>query len=586
MNAPVPALRVEDLSVAVEARQGLLGGKRLRPILKAVGFALWPGEVLAIVGESGSGKSVLLRALLKLLSAQPGVVSGRVDYQLKDAGAVSLYGEALGHAKALAKQERAFARLRGSAIGLLLQSGKTALNPRWTVGWHLGLAMSRAGGFADAPSGAPSDARAQADWLAKLGFQAPSALLSRRPHELSGGMAQRVMLAVVLARRPEMLFLDEVTTGIDVRLQAEMLRFLSELHQSEGFSALFVTHDLGVARQLSDRVLIMKAGEVVEQAQTSNLFSGIGVTRAYTQRLMQLGHHSVVEQIEASQRPEVLPVPELVSELPGAVTEAPEAAPLLEGRALSKRFGGLQALSAVNVTLRPGIALALVGESGSGKTTLARILTGLLAPDSGELRFEGEVMTPATRTLTARFRRSRALLFQDPYASLNPELTPEASLIEGYRLHQGLSLREAKREARLALESLGLASRAKDPLYKLSGGERRRVSLMRCLSSQKRIYLLDEPTAGLDAEHREGVAARIREARDKDPALSLLVVSHNLSFVLGVADEVMVMQKGACLEQLSVAAFSRQDGAKHPYTRSLWQASSYVAGVGPPPAEL
>lgn len=585
MSAAV--MRLEGLSVAFQR------GPRLVEVVKDVGFSVGPGEILAIVGESGSGKSVTLKAALHLLRGAPGVIGGQLSYQFSDGQRVEPYAGlstsvacrreagALSAARVppgfSARVERRMRPIRGTKIGLALQDGRAALDPSWTIGRQLRRAIS---------AGSPRLREAQAEaWLARLGFSDPRRAMAARPHQLSGGMAQRAMLAVVLAREPELLLLDEITTGLDVSLQAAVLELLSRLQAEVGFSAVLVTHDLGVARSVSERVLIMRHGEVMEEAGTTDLFTGRVRASSYTGRLLQLGHHEPLSRLSPvdSRLPgahSVLPIP------PPAEASEPPAPPTVRLQGVAKRFGSLAALSRLDLEIAPGSCLALVGESGSGKTTLSRIIAGLGRPSEGEVQVEGRALSSLSPAEVRAFQRRRAVLFQNPYTSLNPQASARALLVEGLRLHQGLTPPEAEGEAARLLARVQLSARADQPLYQLSGGERRRVGLLRTLYSDASLFLLDEPTSGLDAEHRSLVSELIQEARQRRPQCSLLVVSHDLGFVMGVADRVIVLYRGQLVEDLQAADFSDLAFAHHPYTQALWDASRFVAGVAPAPAPL
>jgi peptide/nickel transport system ATP-binding protein len=588
-DGPAPApwsgesiLEVDGLTTQFEV------GGRVVTAVDRVSLTVEPGEIVAIVGESGSGKSVLLQSILGLVRGRPGVVSGAVTLRLSGqviepfAGIEDVVSAGVPAAprRWLAQVEQRFAGIRGTGVGLVLQNGRAALDPYWTVGRQLMAALAARGG-----DKRPDRAEAMA-WLERLGFEHPEVIAAAHPHELSGGMAQRAMLAVVLAREPKLLFLDEITTGLDVSLQASVLKLLRRLHQQVGFSALLITHDLGIARGISQRTVIMRRGRVVQAGDTEALFERRVRLAPYTRELLEQGQTETMERTD------------LIEDLQ---LDAPAArGPVVEAAAVVKRFGarrrlwgrrgppGVMALDHVSVAIQPGECVALVGESGSGKTTLSRILVGLLRADDGKVAFDGQELTRLGARGVEAFRRRRTILFQNPYTSLNPEMTAEEVVAEALVLYRDISPHVAKAAASSLLEETHLGHRAKQRLAQLSGGERRRVGLVRAMQSNADLIVLDEPTAGLDSVHRRDVAEMIWGCRSHKPDRALVIVSHDLGFVSRVADRIAVLYRGHLVEDVSVGDFLNHGTLHHPYTQLLWDASRYVAGVQPnltmPPA--
>ncbi|MCA9552569.1 MAG: ABC transporter ATP-binding protein [Myxococcales bacterium] len=564
--APSPArgtavLEVDGLTTRFEV------GGRLVTAVDRVSLTVQPGEIVAIVGESGSGKSVLLQSILGLVRGRPGVVSGSVTLRVGEqviepfSGIEQAVRGRAAPRRWLATVERRFAGVRGTGVGLVLQNGRAALDPFWTVGRQLMAALTDKGGAK------PTLQEAYA-WLERLGFDHPEVIAAAHPHELSGGMAQRAMLAVVLAREPKLLFLDEITTGLDVSLQASVLKLLRRLHQQVGFSALLITHDLGIARGISQRTVIMRRGRVVQAGDTEALFERRLRLDPYTRELLEQG------QVEAMERTDL--IEDLHLDAPAA------RGPLAEADAVVKRFGaGMVALDQVSVAIQGGECVALVGESGSGKTTLSRILVGLLKADAGKVAFDGQALAGLGSRGGDAFRRRRTILFQNPYTSLNPEMRAEEVVAEALVLYRDISPQVARDAAEALLEETHLGHRAKQRLALLSGGERRRVGLVRAMQSNADLIVLDEPTAGLDAVHRRDVAQMIWGCRSHKPDRALVIVSHDLGFVSQVADRIVVLYRGTVVEDVSVNDFLNQGTTHHPYTQLLWDASRYVAGVQP-----
>jgi len=530
-------LRVEGLHARFDTARGPVHAVR------GVDLELRRGEVLGIVGESGSGKSVLLKSLVGLARGSRGVTAGEIAYRFDDSETKPYAGLAdarLGTRRWRSTLERRFAGVRGKRVGLVLQNGRAALDPYFTVGRQL--------------ANAAGDPDAVGRWLERMGFDDPYSVAKRYPHELSGGMAQRAMLAIVLARRPEILLLDEITTGLDVSLQASVLSLLRELHSESTFSAIIVTHDLGVARTVSDRVMIMRGGEAVQTAETEALFSRSIELQPYTEQLLS-----------SSQLP---PATSSTNPTTDVAVTMKGVRKRFTKRGLFGGFGGkhsVAALSDVNLTVRPGECVAIVGESGSGKTTLARILVELIRADAGLIDKGG---------------RDSQILFQNPYTSLNPKMRADAAVAESLQLHADLDRDEADRQARALLASAGLGDKSHQILQSLSGGERRRIGLLRTMASKAPLVVLDEPSSGLDAVYRADVIAMIADAQKADPQRVFCVISHDLGFVSCVADRVFVLFRGRVVESCTVPQLIDRDAPHHPYTQLLLESSRLVAGLG------
>lgn len=565
-------------------------GGSFRRVLAGISFSLIRGEIVAIVGESGSGKSILLQSILGLARGRPGVVAGQVVVRTRagevlrpleglESAVVRSFGvdgktERVKVARGwTAKVEARSAALRGRIVGLALQNGRASLDPFWRIGPQIRDSLrARHHGLGT------NELRERGEaWLRRMDFQDPRRIADAYPHELSGGEAQRAMLAVVLAREPEILFLDEITTGLDVSLQAKVMDLVQDLHGDLGFSALMITHDLGIARAMSRRTLVMKHGRLVQSAGTQALFEGAVQLDPYAAQLLDASERSPRARKRLEIAPDGAAVPILRVEAQGVTKSFARSGLLGLGR--SKTEERIRALSDVSLLVHRGECLALVGESGSGKTTLSRILVGLLSADSGGVVHDGREITRLHGRELALFKRNRTILFQNPYTSLNPAMRAEEVMEEALRHFRGMNAGEAREAARSSLEEMGLGGAVGKHLRRLSGGERRRIGLLRAMLSEADLIVLDEPTAGLDAVHRMQVAELIWTCRRKPSQPCIVVVSHDLGFVGNVADRIAVLYKGLKVEEAEVGALSDGCRLQHPYSRELWVASNFVAGI-------
>ncbi len=499
-------LDVQDLRVSFDTEAGPVQA------VDGVSFCVNPGEVVALVGESGSGKSVTAMSLLGLTRPLGARVSGAATFE-----GTELVGSG----------EAALRRVRGGRAAMVFQDPMSSLNPVLRVGDQIAeqiraheptttrrRALERAGGLLERV-GIGGAAGAGSRGLARATAAGLSPRLRAFPHELSGGMRQRVMIAMALSCSPSLLIADEPTTALDVTTQAQILDLLRELRAQTGVAILLVTHDLGVVADIAERILVMQAGQLVEQGTAGQVVNE--PQHPYTQTL--LGAYRT------------------------RLTRAPRSGgtPLLETRELSVRFGATQALDGVSLTLHEGETLGLVGESGCGKTTLLRCLVRLTKPTAGTVSFRGTDVTHASRRQLQPVRRELQMVFQDPQASLNPRRRVD------WILATGLSLREvprAQRRGRAAelLERVGLTAAHLDRFpHELSGGERQRVGIARALSCEPLALLLDEPVSSLDATVRAQVLELLVRLQE-ELNLSYLLVSHDMAVVQDVSDRVAVMR--------------------------------------------
>ncbi|WP_020017682.1 dipeptide ABC transporter ATP-binding protein [Promicromonospora sukumoe] len=533
-DRPAPLLRVRGLEVAYGDT----------PVVRGVDLDVARGERVAIVGQSGSGKSTVVAALLRLL---PG--AGRIT-----GGTVELDGEDL-----TAAGEARMRAVRGGRIGLVPQDPGTNLNPAMRLGDQVADAL-RAHGLRG-----PAVRQRVHELLEEAGVPEPERRAKQFPHEFSGGMRQRVLIAIALAREPELLLADEPTSALDVTVQRRILDHLVALAESRGTAMILVTHDLGLAADRADRVIVMLDGEVVEQGTPEQVLRA--PQHEYTRRLVAAAPAVVVAQGEA----------EAPSERPGAAegtgADAPSSADVVTVRDLVKEYrvrgrgGVLRAVDEVSFSVPRGGTTALVGESGSGKTTVSRILLGLEAPTSGEALVDGRSISGAARAERRALRRRVQPVFQDPYASLDPTHTVERVVDEPLRIF-GIGDRESRR-ARVA-ELLDQVALPRDVAHRhpgaLSGGQRQRVAIARALAPGPELLVLDEAVSALDVLVQEQILDLLADLQER-LGVSYLFISHDLAVVRGIADNVVVLRQGRVEEQGSVDDVFHSPRAA--YTRDL-----------------
>ncbi len=560
-------LSIQNLKVAF--RLGERGATTLARAVNGVSFDIPENSTLALVGESGSGKSVTAMSILNLLpdnAQRTGVILYRGSDLLK-ASRPELQG------------------LRGREIACVFQDPMSSLNPVFTVGAQLAEPLIKHLGM----GGRAALARAEA-LLAEVGMPEPKRRLSAYPHELSGGQQQRVMIAMALACEPKLLIADEPTTALDVTIQRQILELLAGLQQKHRMSVLFISHDLGVVGEIADSVVVMRHGVVREQGPVAQIFSA--PVDPYTRALLACRPSLVDTPARLTVIDEHIAGGTAVTTASAAVKD-PNAPVVLEVRALAKSFFlkvGLfgkrefKAVQGVNFKLKRGHTLGVVGESGSGKTTMGLTLLRLHEPTGGEVIFDGQNLLTLSDRERQLMRRRIQIVFQNPYASLNPRFTIGQTLVEPMTIH-GIGADSAEREARaralLVKVGLGPDAMAKYP-HEFSGGQRQRVAIARCLTLNPEVLVLDEAVSALDVSVQAQVLNLLRDLQD-ELGLSYVFISHDLAVVRFISDEVLVMKDGEVVEQASAAqilAAPQQD-----YTRRLlgavprgWVAPASITG--------
>jgi peptide/nickel transport system ATP-binding protein len=534
--------------------------------VRGVSFDVAENSTVALVGESGSGKSVTAMSVLKLLP-ENAERSGRILWQGRDLLQSSL---------------RELQALRGREIACVFQDPMSSLNPVFDVAHQLTEPLRRHMGLGRRQA----LARAQ-ELLAEVGIPEPRRRLTSYPHELSGGQQQRVMIAMALACEPRLLIADEPTTALDVTIQRQILELLDRLKAERQMSLLFISHDLALVGEIADRVVVMRHGTIREQGPVARIFEA--PQDEYTQALLACRPRLDDNPRRLMVIGDPLPVPGgRPASLAAGADRPPQgrraldpAAPVvLEVRALAKSFWLRQgvfgrrefkAVQNVNFALRRGRTLGVVGESGSGKTTLGLTLLRLHEPTAGEVIFDGRNLLALGERERLLMRRRIQIVFQNPYASLNPRFTIGQTLLEPMVIH-GIGQHTVEREARARalLEKVGLDGRAfgKYP-HEFSGGQRQRVAIARCLTLNPEVLVLDEAVSALDVSVQAQVLNLLSDLQE-EYGLSYVFISHDLAVVRFISDEVLVMKDGVVVEQASaeqILAAPRED-----YTKRLLAA--------------
>ncbi|MGJ8532191.1 MAG: ABC transporter ATP-binding protein [Alphaproteobacteria bacterium] len=515
-------LEVRDLSVEFHTLHGQVKA------VQSVSFHLDPGETLVILGESGSGKSVSASAVMNLIDMPPGeITSGEVLYRGKSL--LDMTGE----------ERRA---INGAKIAMIFQDPLAHLNPVYSVGWQIIEMMTT--------HGMPSDQAKQRaiELLLRVGIPDPETRMRAYPHQFSGGQRQRLMIAMALALKPDILIADEPTTALDVTVQAQILALLKELQAETGMGLLLITHDLGVVAEVADNVVVMNAGEIVESGPAGEVYAN--PQHPYTKRLIASapGRGEMAEPVKA----------------PGE--------PLLRLEGLSKSFGKFEALKDASLTVMPGEIVAIVGESGSGKSTLAKTLLRLEEPTSGEAFYKGRDLFKMSPKELFGMRRDIQMVFQDPTQSLNPRMSVYDLISEAWVIHPEI-LPKPKWRERVA-ELLGLVGLSPDHArrypHQFSGGQRQRIAIARVLALEPKLVVCDEAVSALDVSIQAQVIDLLDGLR-RDFGLSYIFIAHDLPVVRDFADRVVVMQGGRIVEEGTVRQIF--EAPRNDYTRALLAAS-------------
>jgi peptide/nickel transport system ATP-binding protein len=531
-SAGAKLLEVEHLSVDVRR-----GDQSIR-LVRDVSFSVDAGRTLGIVGESGSGKSVSAMSLIRLLPPTLEIATGTVRFDGRDLATLT---------------EPQLRSIRGREIGVVFQDPQNSLNPAYTIGNQLVETLRAHTEL----SRAAANKRA-IELLDRVGIHRAAARMNDFPHQLSGGMAQRVMIALAISLDPKLLIADEPTTALDVTVQAQILGLLRSLQRDIGMGLLIISHDLSVIAETADDVTVMYGGEVVERGDVVGVLTA--PTHEYTKALLS-AQPSATEKDAVADRP----------------VAAPDGAPLLRTVGLSRAYGlragrlgrrsTFYAVDDVSFDLAEGETLGVVGESGAGKSTVGRMVLGLTPPTRGAVEFRGADISSQRGEARRSTRRDIQVVFQNPYASLDPTMTIGESIAEPLEVHhRGTKVERTRRVAEL-LEQVGLdQSMADRKPYELSGGQRQRVAIARGLALNPKLIVCDEPVSALDVSTQAQVINLLRDLQARF-GIAYLFVGHDLSVVYQVSDRIAVMYHGRIVEM--GPAEQIHHSPRHPYTIAL-----------------
>ncbi|WP_298244164.1 ABC transporter ATP-binding protein [uncultured Bradyrhizobium sp.] len=541
-----PLLEIDNLGVTFSTRRGLVEA------LRGVSLSLQPGEMLGLVGESGSGKSVTGFAVTGLLDKAGRITAGRVKFRGQDITRAS--GAELRN-------------LHGANMAMIFQNPRAALNPIRTVGAQIADAVLSHRRLSK------QEARAEAlELLRAVQIRDPDRRLDAYPHELSGGMCQRVMIAIAISCNPSLLIADEPTTGLDVTTQKVVMDLLARIVADRGMATILITHDLGLAAHYCRRVVVMEQGRLVEEGAPQTLFRA--PQHAYTKRLVASSPTATSRVGDLVPAEEALPVVEVNERS----TPAPGAPPLLDVQHVVKRFDdGTAAVADFSMTMAAGESVGLVGESGSGKSTTARMICRLIDPSAGDILFDGYSIAklPARDFHRSPLRKEIQIVFQDPHESLNPRFTAfdciAHPLLRLTGLRHGDALRSRVEEC---ADRVGLPRELLSRFpHQLSGGQKARIGIARAIACRPRLLVLDEPTAALDVSVQAVVLQLLDRLRREDN-LAFLFVSHDLNVVRMMCSRTIVLRAGGIVEQgESLALFANP---QTDYTRELVEAIPHI----------
>lgn len=531
-----PLLSIQNLEIAF--------GPERTPVIHDLSLRLDRGEIMALVGESGSGKSVAVKSVMRLIDQQGGHVTG---------GRILLASAREEPVDLATLDERHMRRIRGARIAMIFQDPMTSLNPVLTVGAQLVEAVRQHQLSDDA------SAKSKAiTMLEKVRITDPLHRFDQFPHELSGGMRQRVMIAMALICEPNILIADEPTTALDVTVQAEILALIRSLQQETDMGVLFITHDMGVVAEIADRVAVMRHGRIVEEGSVRQVFDA--PAHEYTRKLLDAAPKfrqatTTARPTASAHVPPVLSVSHLSARFP------------VRSRILRRHVANLHAVEDVSFDLHPHETVAIIGESGCGKSSLAKSLLRLIPTQEGRALLAGrDLLSLGSQALRAA-RKDIQMIFQDPYAALDPRMSVRQILSEPLRI-SGLAVEEETLQALVDRVDLPQDSLDRYP-HQFSGGQRQRICIARALILRPKVLIADEPVSALDVAIQAQILSLLEDLKRTED-LALLFISHDMAVVERVADRILVMYRGMIVEQGPAQAVLSRPA--HPYTRRLLEA--------------
>ncbi len=551
-----PVLSVRNLSTSFKTADGW------KTVVRGISFDVHAGETVAIVGESGSGKSVTSLSIMRLLAQG----ASRIE------GEVFLNGQNI-----LALSEKDMRGVRGNDVAMIFQEPMTSLNPIFTIGRQISEVLIRHKGMT------PTEARAETvRLLEKVRIPNASSRFDEYPHQFSGGMRQRVMIAMALASKPKLLIADEPTTALDVTIQGQILDLIKILQEEEGMSVLFITHDMGVVAEIADRTIVMFRGDQVEAGATEDIFlrGQHPYTRALLSAVPKLG------SMEGRKRPTRFPIVDVKTGEAAEPIELTDTVgkgktPLLAVKNLITRFpvrsglfsrqtGAVHAVENVSFDLFKGETLSLVGESGCGKSTTGRSIMRLIEPTSGEVSLDGFDVMRLDQVGLRQLRKSVQMIFQDPFSSLNPRMSVGSAISEPFIKHKLGTAKQAKEKTADLLEKVGLSADMADRYpHEFSGGQRQRIAIARALSLDPKVIVADESVSALDVSIKAQVCNLLLDLQ-QNLDIAFLFISHDMAVVERVSHRVAVMYLGEIVEIGPRASVF--ENPQHAYTKKLMSA--------------
>ena len=509
--------------------------------VRGVSFEVKKGETLGIVGESGSGKSVTARSIMRLLSSSSSYMKG---------GEIEFHGESL-----IQKTEKEMESIRGRDISMIFQDPMTSLNPTIQIGKQVAESLIKHQKLSK------RDAKKRTIELLRLvGIQNSESRYTHYPHEFSGGMRQRVMIAIALTCRPALLIADEPTTALDVTIQAQILNLMKDMQERFGTSIILITHDLGVVAGMCDRVVVMKEGEIVETGTTEEIF--YNPKHSYTKKLL-----NALPRLDEKKKPKRIPLRTIGLD---------NGKPLLDVKSLKQHFdvgkgSVVKAVDNISFHINPGETLGLVGESGSGKSTTGRAILRLHEPTDGDILYQGMAVNRLSKNEMKTMRRHMQMIFQDPYSSLNPRfkvLDIIGQALDIHRLSNSNQERKERVEELLLLVGLAPEHAMRYP-HEFSGGQRQRIGIARALAVEPDFIVCDEPLSALDVSIQSQIVELLEDLQHR-LGLTYLFIAHDLSMVKHISDRVAVMYAGKIVELAESEEL--YSNPQHPYTKSLLAA--------------